>query len=229
VEHDTPDLDRRLDALATLGDPVRRTLYHYVVGHADPVSRDEAADAMGISRSLAAYHLDKLAAAGLLDTRFQRRTGRSGPGAGRPAKLYLRAREPVEITVPVRAYELIARLLADAVAADDSGAAAAALNRAARAHGLGLAAPETGDVPDGARPALRTFLTSQGYEPYEDDGVTRLRNCPFDRLAERHRELVCGANLALVEALIEAHGLVGVRAALDPRPGECCVVVTAAS
>jgi DNA-binding transcriptional ArsR family regulator len=76
------------------------------------MGRDEAAAAVGVSRALAAYHLDKLAEAGLLDTRFQRRTGRAGPGAGRPAKFYLRSRSPVEVALPARNYQLIAELLA---------------------------------------------------------------------------------------------------------------------
>src|SRR6266508_2457938 len=120
MEQHTPGLDQRLDALASLGDPVRRALYKYVIDRGLAVGRDEAAAAAGISRSLAAYHLDKLVDAGLLDTRFERRTGRRGPGAGRTAKLYLRAREPVAITLPVRDYEAIALLLASAVEADAS-------------------------------------------------------------------------------------------------------------
>jgi predicted ArsR family transcriptional regulator len=235
VDHDSADLDRRLDALANLGDPVRRALYRYVISQAEAVGRDEAAGATGVSRSLAAYHLDKLTTAGLLDVRYERRSGRSGPGAGRPAKLYLRARDPVEVAVPPRAYELIALLLADAVAADPSGTAAAALIEAARTYGLGLSPvparnPETGQTPRGGLPAMRRLLESQGYEPYDDEqGVIRLRNCPFDQLAAAHRDLVCGANLALIESVIEAQGVTEVRAVLDPRPDRCCVALVPAS
>jgi hypothetical protein len=80
-------------------------------------------------------HLDKLAEAGLLEVRFERRSGRSGPGAGRSAKIYLRSARPLEVALPARNYQLIAELLADAVQADPSGAARAALERAARAAG----------------------------------------------------------------------------------------------
>jgi predicted ArsR family transcriptional regulator len=199
-----PDLDKRLAALASLGDPLRRELYHCVTGRDGGVGRDEAAAAVGVSRALAAYHLDKLVDAGLLDTRFERRTGRRGPGAGRTAKLYLRSATPVEVALPARDFELIAGLLAYAVEADPSGGSRAALQRAARA-------------------TVRSLLAERGYEPYEDSGVLRLRNCPFGRLAETHRELVCHANLAFMEGLLQGHRRGGPRAVLEPRPGRCCV------
>jgi predicted ArsR family transcriptional regulator len=199
-----PDLDKRLAALASLGDPLRRELYSCVTGRDGGVGRDEAAAAVGVSRALAAYHLDKLVDAGLLDTRFERRTGRRGPGAGRTAKLYLRSATPVEVALPARDFELIAGLLAYAVEADPSGGSRAALQRAARA-------------------TVRSLLAERGYEPYEDSGVLRLRNCPFGRLAETHRELVCHANLAFMEGLLQGHRRGGPRAVLEPRPGRCCV------
>lgn len=220
------DLDRRLAALASLGDPLRRDLYRCVIDRGEGVGRDEAAATVGISRALAAYHLDKLVEAGLLDTRFERRTGRRGPGAGRTAKLYLRSSSPVEIALPARDYELMAELLARAVEADPSGGAGSALDRAARALGAEVAA-ESADRRKRARGAgaVRSLLTDRGYEPYEDEGVIRLRNCPFGRLAQAHRELVCHANLSFAEGLLQGHQQSGLRAVLDPRPGRCCVAI----
>ena len=124
-----PELDRRLAALASLGDPLRRALYRSVTSRDGGVGRDEAAAAVGVSRALAAYHLDKLVEAGLLDTRFERRTGRRGPGAGRTAKLYLRSASPVEVALPARDYELEvheanARVDAERLAPDLSAALA---------------------------------------------------------------------------------------------------------
>ena len=213
-----PELDRRLAALASLGDPLRRDLYHAVTSRDGGVGRDEAAAAVGVSRALAAYHLDKLVGAGLLDTRFERRTGRRGPGAGRTAKLYLRAASPVEVALPARDYELIAGLLARSVEADPAGGARVELVRAARALGAEVAA---GRVGDGAEVA--SVLADRGYEPYQDEGVLRLRNCPFGRLADAHRDLVCRANLAFMEGLLDGLGRSGLRAVLEPRPGRCCV------
>ena len=227
------DLDRQLSSLAGLGDPIRRALYRYVAERAAPVSRDDAARAAGISRPLAAYHLDKLVDDGLLEPRYQRRGSRRGPGAGRPAKHYVRVDRQLELSLPSRDYAALAELLADAIEADPSGAAKAALDRAAATLGAELgneAAEHTapdGD-PDQALAALRRVLAARGYEPDEEaDGTIRLRNCPFDRIATRHRELVCGANLAMVQALTDRlDGDPPVRATLDPQPGRCCVVLT---
>jgi predicted ArsR family transcriptional regulator len=222
------DPDRNLAALASLGDPLRRALYRLACERDGGVGRDEAAAAVGVSRALAAYHLDKLAEAGLLETRFERRTGRRGPGAGRTAKLYLRAATPIEVALPARDYRRMAGLLAEAVEADPSGAARAGLARAARSAGA-EAARRAGTDTAGQRPGpdeqARRLLADQGYEPYREAGVVRLRNCPFEQLTRAHRELVCQANLAFVEGLVEHLRGGGLRARLDPGPGRCCVVL----
>ena len=223
---DRLDLERRLDALASLAEPVRLALYRCVAGREQGVGRDEAAAVVGISRALAAYHLDKLADAGLLDVRFERRSGRSGPGAGRTAKLYRRSARPLEVALPARNYRLIAELLADAVQADPSGAARAALERAARSVGAENAIHADEDHSRPRDAGVHAVLARHGYEPYDDEGVTRLRNCPFEQLAQTHRELVCRANLAFVEGLVQGLRARGLRAVLDPRPGRCCVALS---
>jgi predicted ArsR family transcriptional regulator len=202
-----------------------------------PVSRDDAARAVGISRPLAAYHLDKLVDDGLLEARYQRRGGRQGPGAGRPAKHYVRAAGQIELSLPARDYAALAELLAGAVEADPSRAAQAALNRAAGTLGAELgteAARRTAadGNPDEVLAALRQTLADRGYEPYDDtDGAIRLRNCPFDRIAAQHRQLVCGANHAMLQGLTDQvdGDPPTVRAVLDPQPGRCCVTLTRAS
>jgi predicted ArsR family transcriptional regulator len=181
---DHTDLDQQLTALAGLGDPIRRALYRYVAKRGVPVSRDDAAQAAGISRPLAAYHLDKLIDDGLLEARYQRRSGRRWPGAGRPAKHYVRAHRQLELSLPTRDDGALAELLASAVEADPSGAAKAALNRAAGNLGADLgteAASHTtanGD-PDQVLAALREALAARGYEPYEDaDGTSGSATAP---------------------------------------------------
>jgi predicted ArsR family transcriptional regulator len=223
-----PDrLDRQLSDLTGLTDPVRRALYRHVVACGVAVTRDQAARAVGISRPLAAYHLDRLVDDGLLEAGFERRSGRSGPGAGRPAKVYSRSERQIELSLPARDYAAIAELLARAVEGDRSGGARAALHEAARRLGADLGAEASGR--GGTAAALLWVLAERGYEPFEaDDGSIRLRNCPFDRIAAGHRDLVCGANLALVEGLA---GHLGAdrppRPALEPEPGRCCVVIDA--
>ena len=227
-------IDQQLAGLAGLGDPLRRALYRHVAERGRPVSRDDAAAAVGISRPLAAYHLDKLVDDGLLEPRYERRGGRRGPGAGRPAKHYVRANRQLEVSLPARDYAALAELLAGAVEADESGAAQAALNRAAATLGTELGAEAAdrtasdGD-PGQVQATLHQTLADRGYEPYEDpEGTIRLRNCPFDRIAANHRQLVCGANLAMLQALTDQlGGDPPVRATLDPQPGRCCVALAA--
>lgn len=226
--------DRSDAAVHGLGDPVRRELYDYVSRRYEPVDRDEAAAAVGIGRPLAAYHLDKLCDLGLLTASYRRPAGRRGPGAGRPAKVYERSPREFAVTVPPRQYELAGRLLAEAVDADPSGQASATLRRAARGTGVGLgrAALAHGHAQAGghasAAPALAVMsaLAEHGFEPHDDEaGVIMLRNCPFHRLATRYPEVVCGMSLALLEGLVEGLGAAGLRPALSPRPGHCCVVI----
>src|SRR4029453_2012558 len=145
--------------------------------------------------------LDKLVGAGLLDPRLERRSGRRGPGAGRTAKLYLRSAHPVEVALPARDYQLMAGLLARAVGADPSGAARSELLRSARALGAETAPGPAPPEPPGEDP-VRSALAGHGYEPYDEEGVLRLRNCPFGRLAEGHRDLGCSANPGFLEGRV---------------------------
>jgi predicted ArsR family transcriptional regulator len=219
-----------LAALSGLGDPVRRRLYDYVAGCTEPVGRDEAAAETGIGRALAAYHLDKLVELGLLTASYQRLAGRGGPGAGRPSKVYLRSGREFAVTVPPREYELAARLLAQAVESDPGGMCRTALHDAARRFGAELGSRSGGDGGGtgqaGARHAVQSALREHGFEPSRhQDGSIRLRNCPFHRLAAEHPGIVCGMNLALIEGLVAGLGASGLRPALEPRPGTCCVVI----
>ena len=206
-------------ALSALGDPTRRRAYDHVAGQGRPVGREEVAAALGIGRTLAAYHLDRLAADGLLSVSYERRSGRSGPGAGRPAKLYDRSEREVVVSVPPRDYGLAARLLAHAAAHDEHGETRRALRAAATSLGREIA-DEAPDPPD-----LAALLRVRGYGPFEeDDGVMRLRNCPFHAVAQSHPEVVCDMNLSLLEGLLG--GLdAGAEATLEPGPGRCCVAI----
>jgi predicted ArsR family transcriptional regulator len=215
------DLDP-VSSVSSLDDPVRRRLYEVVCERTEPVGRDEAAAAAGVGRALAVYHLDKLVEVGLLTASYQRPPGRSGPGAGRPAKLYARSDREFAVTVPPREYELAARLLVQAVESDPSGRSRVALLDAARRLGSELGGRFHGDGVDD----LVGALAGQGYEPRRGkDGVIRLRNCPFHQLAEHHRDIVCGMNLGLIEGITAGLGAAGARPVLDPRPGRCCVAI----
>jgi predicted ArsR family transcriptional regulator len=218
------DRDAGVAAVAALAEPTRRRLYDHVVRQSQPVTRDDAAAALELPRATAAFHLDRLVDAGLLDIGYERRTGRTGPGAGRPAKLYRRAGCSVAISLPERRYDLAGRLLADAMAdADRSGEPPrAALERRARQRGreLGAAAAATG-AP--AEQAVLRVLEDQGFEPHLGDGVISLANCPFHALAQEQTELVCGMNLRLLDGVLESVPSSGLVARLQPTPGRCCV------
>ena len=219
---------RRASTVGALADPIRRALYRFVSNHGDAVSRDQAADGVEVPRHTAKFHLDRLVDEGLLVTEFRRLTGRSGPGAGRPAKLYRRSAREVVVSVPHRRYDLAAQVLADAVERSLDGTpmpdallaaahdAAAVAVDAAHATGNDQDRPELERIAD----ALEPF----GYEPSVEDDLV-LGNCPFDRLAADHRELVCGLNLSFVGAVTDRLGCTGARPRLDPDESRCCVRV----
>jgi predicted ArsR family transcriptional regulator len=150
----------------------------------------------------------------LLSVAYERRGGRTGPGAGRPAKVYARTDREVAVSVPPRDYHVAARLLADAAAADTEGTTRRALTEAAERLGHELA---------DASSELEPLLRERGYEPFTDeDGVVRMRNCPFHAVARRQPEVVCGMNLALLRGLVDGRD---VTACLEPGLGRCCVAL----
>jgi predicted ArsR family transcriptional regulator len=225
-----------LRQLSTLADPARQSLYEAVSDADEPMSRDAAAQAVGISRTLAAYHLDLLVDAGLLGTSFARPEGARGPGAGRPAKHYYRVQEEQMISVPPRNYELLADLLASAYEHDQGGAVQSALLDAARQEGCCAGSGSMGEQSCGHDPAdndrspedLFELLRQRGYEPtIGSNGDIGMRNCPFDRLSKRHTNLVCGLNHAMLSGVLEGRGEDANRATLCPRDGHCCVIIRA--
>ncbi|HVX23583.1 MAG TPA: helix-turn-helix domain-containing protein [Acidimicrobiales bacterium] len=241
----------RVAVLAVLAEPVRRRVYDHVVasGHA-PVSRDGAARALGVPRSVAAFHLDKLVEAGLLVAEYHRPTGRGGPGAGRPTKWYRRGDQEIAVTVPERRYGLAAALLARAVerSARDAMPVTRALCDVAReeGHRIGAALRPGGAEPGGTEPGgtgasgtgasgaavgtvrarLVQVLAENGYEPRAEGPLVTLANCPFHLLTEEHRDLVCTMNHELISGVADQAGLPRDATRLDPGKGRCCVTIT---
>jgi predicted ArsR family transcriptional regulator len=219
-------------AIAVLAEPVRRDLYLYVAAQPDPVSRDQAAAGLHIARHTAKFHLDKLVEEGLLEVEFRRLSGRAGPGAGRPAKLYRRAPGERAVSLPDRTYQLAGQLMAQAI--EDSTQTGTpvieALHRAAADQGNALG-DQTRQAA-GPRPtheklvaATCTTLADQGYEPRRHQHTVTLTNCPFHALATEHTQLVCGMNLALIDAFLARLDEGKLTAQLDPAPDRCCVVL----
>jgi len=217
--------------VATLAEPVRRALYEHVVGQADGVSREAAAGAVGISRALAAFHLDRLVEAGLLAADYRRLGERRGPGAGRPSKIYRRAERELAVSLPERHYERAGELLLEAVARqrEDGTTAEGALADASREAGMRLgdeARRRAGPRAGRARllDSAVTVLREEGYGPRLEGGSLVLGNCPFDALARRNRAVICGMNLSIMAGVLEGLRARGIVASLDPQPDMCCVV-----
>ncbi len=226
-----PHRTAELAAVSALGEPTRRALYEYVASCDGWVGREQAADAVGLERGTAAHHLDRLAAEGLLDVDFQRLSGRRGPGAGRPAKLYRRARREFGVSLPPREYELAAAMLADAADRSrvDGTDIVTALDDVAGDRGRRLGSgvrDRLGGRPSTARAreVLLDALAAWGFEPRVGDGGTVvLRNCPFHRLAQGHTDLICGMNLSLMRAALGSVAESGLEPRLEPEDGLCCV------
>lgn len=222
----------QIDAVGALLESNRRALYDAVVAGGEWMSRDAAAAATGLERGTAAHHLDRLAADGLLDVEYQRPHGRTGPGAGRPSKLYRRADREIAVSLPPRNYELVGQLLARVVeralterVGVDEAIATEAGDEGARLGEHIRSRLDEADVASSRtrRHAVVEALSEQGFEPVDDGDTIVLRNCPFHRLARQHTELVCGMNLGVLRAVLDDVGDTGLRAELEPEDGFCCV------
>ncbi len=224
--------DDPIEALALLEEPNRRRLYDLIAGGREPIGRDEAASALGISRELAAFHLDRLLRAGLLESEYRRLGGRTGPGAGRPAKLYRRSSREIAISLPARRYDVAASVMAVALEAFDGSAGVRAVTAVARQRGVAVGAAarrrRASTRPD-RRHVLKDLVVVMGEAGFEPDldstGTVCLRNCPYDALAAEHRDLTCEMNLAWTEGVVEGLGS-SATARLDPEAGRCCVVIS---
>jgi predicted ArsR family transcriptional regulator len=210
-----------LSALLSESTP-RRT----VVRQPEPVSRDEAAAAVGLLRTAAAFHLDRRVEEDLLEVSYQRLTGRTGLGAGRPAKLYKRSPHQVAVSLPQRRYDLAGQLLSSALEhAERSGnSPRAILNQ--RAYQLGKELGETAHGAagsHGARDTALRILEEYGFQPRIEGNDVVLGNCPFYILAQQHTELVCGMNLSLFKGLLEGLANTGLTGHLRPDSPHCCV------
>ncbi|MET1232723.1 MAG: transcriptional regulator [Candidatus Limnocylindrales bacterium] len=229
-DRDASDQVDAIEAVALLDEPNRRRLYELVVASRTAVGRDEAAAALGISRELAAFHLDRLLASGLVRAEYGRRSGRSGPGAGRPAKLYRRTGREIAVSLPPRRYDRAAGVFAEGLSRLEGPAAAGAVAEVAGERGAALgveARANAGPRPSrtSLRSALMDLLTREGYEPKVDaaSGTVCLRNCPYHALATTHRDLTCTMNLAWAKGVASAVGA-RLQPELAPSPGYCCVV-----
>jgi predicted ArsR family transcriptional regulator len=228
-----PNTRADLESVSLLAEPTRGALYEWVVRAGRAVSRDEAAAALGITRGLASFHLDRLVAAGLLVAEYRRLSGRTGPGAGRPSKLYRPGSRQVFVSLPGRGYEVPAQLFAKAIEQLQIQLPPDALRDVA--HEMGETVGSGARLGAGTRPSQRRLrevllatLTQRDYQPQVRSGEIRLENCPFQALVDEHRPLICGMNLALIEGLISGLRARRVAARMVPPPEQCCVAIGSA-
>ncbi|MGH3427797.1 MAG: helix-turn-helix transcriptional regulator [Mycobacteriales bacterium] len=229
VELKEPQVDSAIRAVAALEDDLRRGMYAFIRATRRPVTRDEAAASVGISRKLAGFHLYKLVAAGLLRTSYEAVDGIRK--VGRSPKVYQPTEADVAVTIPQREHSVLADILIDAVLTEgeDENAQQAAMRVAERrGENIGTAERElTRPGRLGAERALTMaegILKRHGFEPArENPTCVRLRNCPFHPLAGKAPDLVCGVNHAFLTGMLTGLEAASVRAELVPRPGECCV------
>ena len=219
-----------LTAVALLAEPTRQRLYLYVRERGAPVGREEAARHAGIKPRLAAFHLDRMADAGLLEVEYRRLSGRVGPGAGRPAKIYSLSSRSFSVEIPQTRYALAASMMAAALSADSSGAdGAESLRDVATAVGesLGDEIRRQTRTKGARQEAVRSKLKQLGYEPQvQESGEWTMRNCIFSELSMSHRELVCPMNAAFVTGLVDGAHARSLHVERRKAPPGCCVRLT---
>lgn len=213
---------RRIAAVAALGDQNRRKLYEYVLSSDGAVGREEAALTLDLPRSSVSFHLDRLVREGLLQVEFRKSPDRTGPGSGRPSKLYRPMVDEIGVSIPERHYDLAGHLMAAAIqrAEADAAPVEATLHDVAAAKGREVGRP--GD--------FLGVISELGYDPTTDAaGGYRLLNCPFHRLSRDHKDVVCGMNGAFLRGAATASGLSAAVVVPDPdhSPGRCCARITA--
>lgn len=227
-------LGRGAGAIGALEDDLRRRMYVFIRRQGKPVSRDEAGEQVGISRKLAAFHLDKLVERGLLTAHYARLPGPSGPGAGRSSKLYEPSDLEIDVSLPERRYDIVGEIMVAALDEDSAEPPREVAMRVAFDKGQAIGEEVKDQLrlrPPGSERALSVAeetLSEYGFEPYRDGAETMsLRNCPFHTLAKQAPELVCGLNREFIDGLLRGLGNRSVEAALSPTPGECCVKLRA--
>ncbi|HEY2960066.1 MAG TPA: helix-turn-helix domain-containing protein [Actinomycetota bacterium] len=228
----TPATAQTLAMLAALDDPVRGRLYRFARRSGRPFTREEAAADAGISRKLAAFHLDKLVDAGLLEASYEPPPGRPRR-VGRAPKVYRPSHVEVRVNIPERRYDLLAELLVDALGREPAAVPAATGLASERGQELGDRVRQERRLGrPGAERTLSTaaeVLDGLGFETTRvHQDVLTLRNCPFQALAKRAPDLVCGINRAFIHGLVKGLGNQTVQVLLEPRPDRCCVELNAA-
>src|SRR5690348_13999722 len=202
------------DRLATAADPDLRRALVAARRASGPVTADDVGAELGVHRNVARARLDRLAEAGLLTVTRERRTGRTGPGAGRPAKVYAVAPELEQLEFPSRGYASLVALLLDELPAD---ARPEALRRVGERFGRHLAARSgvraSRDAGEGLQRVCET-VAELGFqaaveEAGADGGTIATPTCPLRPIVMTHPGAAAvdeGMWAGLVEASVAGIG-----------------------
>jgi predicted ArsR family transcriptional regulator len=198
--------------VAALGDPTRRRAFFAVREAGAPQSKDDVAAALGIDRRLAGFHLDKLVEQGFLTADFRRRSGRAGPGAGRPAKRYALADAEVSVSLPERHYDVLATLLLRAMSDRSGDPPQSVLDRVGYEFGRELGegelaagrAPTTATVTEAVASVAR-LLSRYGFAAHAEggDGIVACA-CPFEEMAFDDPDRICSLDRAIWRGVLSA-------------------------
>ena len=207
---DSTALDLSLGQLtAALGDPTRRAIYIAVRESSEPVTTSTIAELFGIHPNVARHHLDRLAEEGYLGITHRRPSGKTGPGAGRPAKCYEATKKPIDLHFPSRRYDLLVDLLTRVLQRVAPPDVAQIAEDVGREYGQQLAA-EIGAPHDAgyqaAVSAVAKAMTGLGFEINPDTTGTRwlTTHCPFGEAATGHPEVVCSLDRGIVAGMMGA-------------------------
>lgn len=185
-----PDMER---ALGALKDFTRRDILLRFYADRKALTVDEVARASGIHRTVAFDHLERLVALGYLEV--ERRRG----FAGKPAKIYRLTAGPVQISHPMRRYDVLAEALARSFG-EMGSEGANAMKQAGLMLGRSLARPRTSSVAN----ALEPLSEMGGQYETADDSIVCL-NCLFAEVCRRVPE-ICLFHAGVIEGLIGTQG-----------------------
>ena len=212
----------RLDRLGDVfGDGTRRAIFRHVLDADQPVSAAEVGATFGLHRTVARAHLERMVEVGLVLVGLRRR-----PAGGRPAKVYSPGDERLELLVPARRYEPLARLLLRLVAeTTPEPRAVEAAVEAGREYGVEISSAVAGDgagvVPRLTPAQAAAWLADAGYRTRLDDGgngtvTLDVTNCVYKELALEYPDVVCAFDRGMFcgmlgaspDAHVQTHSLV---------------------
>lgn len=195
------------DLTSALGDPTRRAVYIAIRESTGPMSTAGIAELFDIHPNVARHHLDKLAADGYLDVTHRRPNGRTGPGAGRPAKYYAVSSKQIDVHFPTHRHDVLSDMLVriiDRIAPDNIREVAEQVGTEVGRELAGeIGSPEDTGY-EGAVKAVVRAMTGIGFGVSSDVAGQRLlmSHCPFGDTAAAHPEVVCSLDRGMVRGLM---------------------------